>query len=222
MVAELGHPVPGVQTGTAEPGLIGGVEQTQIRQFVVGGAVYVLRLLVQDLRGHLVASQFVEQRQHLFQKAHLLRGLPIHGHLGGRFQQRPLEGQQLAAVIQRHVRDAAGDAQHPLAQPPKTQHLGMTAGGIAAGAAHVHLRLMGGVLRHQQDLLAALSKLRHPPQHGIRFSRFGTADQDRQHSDLPQFVFFHSITTPPPKTDPIAFFSPPCYNGFAMNSDIQE
>lgn len=50
MVAELGHPVPGVQTGTAEPGLIGGVEQTQIRQLVVGGAVYVLRLLVQDLR----------------------------------------------------------------------------------------------------------------------------------------------------------------------------
>ena len=110
MVAELGHPVPGVQTGTAEPGLIGGVEQTQIRQFVVGGTVYVLRLLVQDLRGHLVASQFVEQRQHLFQKAHLLRGLPIHGHLRGRFQQRPLEGQQLAAVVQRHIRDAAGDA----------------------------------------------------------------------------------------------------------------
>ena len=52
------------------------------------------------------------------------------------------------------------------------------------------LHLKGGVLRHQQDLLAALSKLRHPPQHGIRFSRFGTADQDRQHSDLPQFVFF--------------------------------
>ena len=222
MVAELGHPIPGVQTGTAEPGLIGGVEQTQIRQLVVGGAVYVLRLLVQDLRGHLVASQFVEQRQHLFQKAHLLRGLPVYGHLGGRFQQRPLERQQLAAVVQRHVRDAAGDAQHPLAQPPKTQHLGMTAGGIAAGAAHVHLRLMGGMLRHQQDLLAALPQFRHPPQHGIRFSRFGTADQDRQHSDLPQFVFSHSITTPPPKTDPIAFFSPPCYNGFAMNSDIQE
>ena len=34
--------------------------------------------------------------------------------------------------------------------------------------------------------------------------------------------FSYSITTPPPKTDPIAFFSPPCYNGFAMNSDIQE
>ncbi len=49
MVAELGHPVPGVQTGTAEPGLIGGVEQAQIRQLVMGGAVYVLRLLVQDL-----------------------------------------------------------------------------------------------------------------------------------------------------------------------------
>ena len=51
MVAELGHPVPCVQAGTAEPGLIGGVEQAQIRQFVVGGAVYVLRLPVQDLRG---------------------------------------------------------------------------------------------------------------------------------------------------------------------------
>ena len=47
MVAELGHPVPCVQAGTAEPGLIGGVEQAQIRQFVMGGTVYVLRLLVQ-------------------------------------------------------------------------------------------------------------------------------------------------------------------------------
>ena len=51
----------------------------------MGGTVHVLRLLVQGLRGHLVASQLVEQRQHLFQKAYLLRGLPVHGHLRGRF-----------------------------------------------------------------------------------------------------------------------------------------
>ena len=85
MVAELGHPIPGIQTGATEPRLIGSVEQAQIRQLVMGGTVHVLRLLVQGLRGHFVASQLVEQRQHLFQKAHLLRGLPVHGHLRGRF-----------------------------------------------------------------------------------------------------------------------------------------
>ena len=34
----------------------------------------------------------------------------------------------------------------------------MAAGGIAAGPAQIHLCLVGGVLRHQQDLTAAVSQ----------------------------------------------------------------
>ena len=156
----------------------------------MGSAANVLGLLVENFRRHLIAPQFVKEGQHLFQKAHLLGGFPVQRQLWGRFQQGPLKGQQLAAVVQRHIRNAAGDAQHPLSQAAEAQYLRVAAGGVAAGPAHIHLRLVGSVLRHQQDLAAGFPQLCHPPQHFVRFSRFGPADQDRQHSLLPQISVF--------------------------------
>ena len=72
----------------------------------------------------------------------------------------PVSADKLAAAVQRHLGRAAGDAQDPVPQPPKAQHLGMAAGGGAAGPAQVHLRLVGGVLRHQKNLLAPVPQLR--------------------------------------------------------------
>ena len=57
----------------------------------------------------------------------------------------------------------------------------MAAGGIPAEAAQVHLRLVGGMLRHQQDLLAGIPQFPDLAEHLFRFSRFGPAHQDRQH-----------------------------------------
>ena len=172
----------------------------------MGSPSDVLRLLIKDLRCHLIAPQLVKQGQHLFQKAHLLGRLPIHRQLRGRFQQRPLQSQQLAAVIQRHIGNSTCDAQHPLAETPEAQYLCMAAGRVAAGAADIHFRLMGGVFRHQQDLAATFPQLRHPPQHLIRFSRFGTADQNRQHSILPQSILFLSYHKAAAKYRPDCLF----------------
>ena len=61
MVAELGHPIPRIQTRTAEPRFVGGVKQAEIRQLVVGRPSDVLRLLIKDLRRHLIAPQLVKQ-----------------------------------------------------------------------------------------------------------------------------------------------------------------
>ena len=50
----------------------------------------------------------------------------------------------------------------PVTEPPEAQNLGMTAGRGTAYPAQIHLRLVGGMFRHQQNLLALI------PQSGNR------------------------------------------------------
>ena len=160
MIAQLGHPVPLVQARPAEPGLIGPVEQAQVQELVPGGPGHLPGFLVQGPGRHVIATQLVKEVQELAQKGGLPGGSSVHRQAWSHLQKRLLQRQQLAAAVQRHLGRAAGDAQDPVPQPPKAQHLGMAAGGGAAGPAQVHLRLVGGVLRHQKNLLAPVPQLR--------------------------------------------------------------
>ena len=64
-LAELGHPVPGIKAGAVQPGLIGAVQQAQVQQLVPGGALDFPGLALQQLWGHVVAAQLVEEVQQL-------------------------------------------------------------------------------------------------------------------------------------------------------------
>ena len=153
-LAELGHPVPGVKAGAVQPGLIGPVQQAQVQQLVPAGPLDLPGLAVQQLRGHVVAAQLVEEVQQLLEEGRLPGGAAVDLQQRRHLHQGLLQGQQLAAGVQRHLGGAAGEGQHPVAQAAEAEDLRMAAGGVPAEAAQVHLRLVGGVLRHQQDLPA--------------------------------------------------------------------
>ena len=101
--------------------------------------------------------------------------------------QREPHQQQLSSFIQRYVRQPTCPLQHAPGQPPKAEHLTVLAGVIAADPAKIQLRLMGGVLRHQQDLAAAVSQSADLPENIVGFSRFGAACQNGQHRVFPSF-----------------------------------
>ena len=191
-LAELGHPVPCVKAGAMEPGLISPVQQAQVQQLVSAGPLDLPGLGVQQLRGHIVAAQLVEEVQQLLEERRLPGGTAVDLQQRRRLHQGLLQRQQLAAGVQRHLGGAADGRQHPVAQAAEAQHLRVAAGGVPAEAAQVHLRLVGGVLRHQQDLPAIVSQLRDAAEHLFRFSRFGPAHQDRQHGGT-SFARFQKI-----------------------------
>ena len=180
-LAEPGHPVPGVKAGTVQPGLIRPVQQAQIQQLVPAGPLDLPGLALQQRRGHAVAAQLVKEVQQLLQKRRLLGGAAVDLQQRSHLPQGLLQRQQLAAGVQRHLGGAAGQGQHPVTQTAEAEDLRMAAGGIPAEAAQVHLRLVGGMLRHQQDLLAGIPQFPDLAEHLFRFSRFGPAHQDRQH-----------------------------------------
>jgi len=113
--------------------------------------------------------------QQLLEKGGLLGGTAVNRQLRSRLQQGLLQRQQLAACVQRHLGRAAGDGQHPLAQPAEAQHLRVAAGRGAAGPAQVHLRLVGGVLRHQENLVPAAGMGGDAAQHRRGFAGLGPA-----------------------------------------------
>ena len=165
--AELGHLIPGVQAGAAEPGLVGAEEKAQIPELGAGGAFDGLGGAVEGLRRHLIAAQLVKEVQELLQKGGLLGGTAVDRQLRGHFCQGLLKGQQLAAGVQSDVRTAAGDGEDPVRQAAKAQNFRVAAGGGAADAAEVHLRQVGGVLRHQQDLAAGIPQVRDAAKDGL-------------------------------------------------------
>ena len=155
MVAELGHPVPGVQTRD------GGAGPRRRRRADSGpSACPGWRRLcpapgwLQDLRRS--PRSFAARRT---APASVPESPPSARAAGIRSSGGPPPAAPAGASAACRRCPASRPPMPPvmlstrLAQPPKAQHLGMTAGGIAAGAAHVHLRLVGGMLRHQQDLL---------------------------------------------------------------------
>ena len=95
----------------------------------------LLRLLVKQLRRHLVTAQFIKQIQQLLQKGGFLGRTAVHLQFRRYFQQGFLQRQQLASGIQRHLRNPSGDVQHPITHAAETEHLRMTADGIAANTA---------------------------------------------------------------------------------------
>ena len=166
-IAQLLHPRPGIEPIAPQPCVVGAVDQRRRPQLLPGRAVHIRHLRHQLLRRHPVGIQLIGQRHQLPQKRRPLRGPCEHRQPPADLLQRPPHGQQLAAFVQRHIRQAAGLGQHPGSQVPEAQYLRVAAGRGAADAAEIQLRLVGGVLRHQQNLRALppllLQRLQHQP-----------------------------------------------------------
>ena len=62
-VTQLGHSVPGVQTGPPQAGLVSAVQQTQVEELVMGRPRDILGLSVQIIRRDFIAPQLVKQVQ---------------------------------------------------------------------------------------------------------------------------------------------------------------
>ena len=58
---KLGQLVPGIQTGTAEPLLVGRKQKAQIAKLGSGGALNGAGGFIEGLRGHFIAAQFIKK-----------------------------------------------------------------------------------------------------------------------------------------------------------------
>ncbi len=179
-VAQLLHPRPGIPPAAVEPGVIGAEQQRRGAQLLPRRAGDGLYLLHQLLRRDTVGVQLVRQRHQLPQERRTLGRSGEHRQVRRHLLQGAPHGQYFPAVVQRHLRQAAGLRQHPRSQTLKAQHLPVTAGGIAQRPAEIQLRLVGGVLRHQQHLSAPLPPRRHRLQHPPALARTGPAGDDPQ------------------------------------------
>ena len=184
IVTQLGHSVPGIKTGPMQPRFIGTVQQRKVMYFLPCGAFYLRRRFCQTGRRYFVNAQFIEQIQHLLQKRCLSGWALVYRQFRCYFAQSLLQRQQLTAAIQRHLRKTPGNTQHPVTETAEAQHFRMAADRRPAEPAKVHLNQMGCMLRHQQNLTAAVTQSRDFPQDPIRFSRLGTANQQLQHGNL--------------------------------------
>ena len=101
------------------------------------------------------------------QKGGFLGGTPVHLHDRNHGAQGLLQQEQLASGVQGHPGKTAGNGQHPVTEPPEAEHFGVAAGSIPTNAAQVDLRLVGCMLRHQQDLLAGIPQVRDAVEYGI-------------------------------------------------------
>ena len=193
-IAQLLHPRPGIEPVAPQPCVVGAVDQRRRPQLFPGRAVHIRHLRHQLLRRHPVGIQLIGQRHQLPQKRRPLRGPCEHRQPPADLLQRPPHGQQLAAVVQRHVRQTAHLPQHPRGQVPEAQHLRVPAGGGAASAAQIQLRLMGCVLRHQQHLRPLPPPLFDGLQHQPALTGPGPAHPNLQfHAASLRASFFRGI-----------------------------
>ena len=192
VVAELAHPVPGVQARPLQPRLIGPVEEAQVPELFPGGAGQFLPPAAQILRRDGKALELVKEVQHPREESRLPGGTAVELQLRRHLAQGLLQRQELAPLVQRDIGQSPGDGEHPGPQPPEAQDLGVAAGGVAAGAAEVHLRRVGGMLRHQQHLPGGIPQCCDPSQHPLRLSALRPAHKDRQHGE-PPFRFSRPI-----------------------------
>ena len=180
-VVQLLHAGAHIRVSTAQAGIIGCVDHGHIPQLIAHGPLHIRHMAVQRFRRDLVGIQLIGQCGQLVKKRRPLRGPPEHSQPGMQLLQAAAHGQQFAAVIQRHIGQSACLGQHTGGQTLKTEHLRTAAGGGAAGAAQVQLRLMGGMLRHQQYLGPLFPAAGNGFQHARRLSAARAAYPDGQH-----------------------------------------
>ena len=176
-VAQLLHAGAGVEPLPPQVGIVGAVDQRRGPQLIPSRALHVRHLRQQHLRRHLIGVQLIGQRHQLPQKRRSLGGPRKHRQSAAHLLQRPPHGQQLAASVQRHVRQSAGLGHYTGGQISEAQHLRIAAGCGSQRTAQIQLRLMGGVLRYQQDL-RTLPPLLHCLQHPAALARTGAAHPD--------------------------------------------
>ena len=140
-----------------------------------------LRLLFHLLHGHPAALQFIHQIQKGLEKGRLPGGTTVHRQTAGHVHHGPLHHEELPAPVQGHGLQSPGLCQHPAGQPGEGEHLGVSGCLIPQKAAEVHLRRVGGLVRHQENLLPCRTVLRHQIQHHPGFSCVGPASDQPQH-----------------------------------------
>ena len=175
-VRQLLHPGAVVKALGVEPGVVGGVQQRHIPQLVPRRPLQIRHPGHQRVRGDGVGAELVKELHELLQKGGAPRGSGEHRQRGGKLLQTPAQGENLAAVIQREVGKAPGLRQHPGGKGAEGQHLRVPPGGVPQGAAQVHFRLMGGMLRHQQQLAAVAAVLGDGVHAAAGLPRPGPAD----------------------------------------------
>ena len=190
MIAELLHTGAGIHGFIVQLGIVGGIEQGDRAQLIAHCALHIRHLLIQFFRSNLIGVKFIRQIRQLAQKSRTLGGLAEHLQLAVYLLQGKAHGQQLAAVIQRKVRQAACLRQHTVGQSAKAQHLRIPRGRFAQGTAKIHLRFVGGVLRHQKHLSAPGALCLDAFQHFLRFAGPCPSDPDLQHGSLLLYRLF--------------------------------
>ena len=194
-VAKLLHPGAGIYPLSVEARIVSTVDQRRRAQLFPCRAVHIGYLLHQCRRRHPVGVQLIRQRHQLPQKRRPLGGTGKYRQPSADLLQRPPHGQQLAASVQRHVRQSAGLGQYTGGQISEAQHLRIAAGCGSQRTAQIQLRLVGGVLRYQQDL-RPLPPLLHCLQHPAALARTGAAHPDLQFHPA-SLVSRDLLVTPP-------------------------
>ena len=166
VIRQLCHQIPAVLPVLVQPGLIGGVDKGQVPELLPRNSLQIRIQLPQLLRRHPVSLHFIKECHQLSQEGSFPGGPGIEGKLGQHLLKGQLHHQQLPAGIQSGIRKAAGEGQYPVGQKPEAENLAVAGGGGAAGPAQVYLRLVGSMLRHQQQLKTAIPQppdlLQHP------------------------------------------------------------
>ena len=193
---QLGHQVAAVAAVVTELRQIGGVDDAQFPDLVGAHALQCLAGIPQLLRQHTAAFQLIAQL-HQFREEWSFSGgagIDLQG-LDGLLQGK-LHHQQLAASIQRAVRQTAHLGEHAVGQKAETQHLRMAGSPVSADPGQIHLRQMGGMLRHQQNLLTGIPQFADLLQHSGGFSCIRSAHPNLQHGLLLSTVGgFHLLET---------------------------
>ena len=174
LLPQPGHQVPAVLALPLQAVEVRGVDQAQVPDLLPGEPAQAAPNLPQPLRLHPADLELVAQRHQLRQEGRLPGGAGVDRQGGQGLLEGPLHHQQLAPGVQCPVRRAAGPRQHPAGQQPEAQHLPVAGGGVTAYPAQIQLRLVGGVLRHQQQLSdAAVTQVPDLLQHPERLAGVG-------------------------------------------------
>ena len=184
-IPELLHPGAGIPSAGPKAGVVGGIQQRHVPQLVPLLPRGLLHPGIELLGRDLVGVQLVHQRHQLLQKSRPAGGIIEHPQAAAHLLQRHAHGEKLAPAIQGEVRQAAHLTQHPAGQVAQAQHLRIAAGRVPQGMAERHLRLMGHMLRHDQDLAAPGTIFLHSLQDPGRLSGAGPADPQMQHGLTP-------------------------------------
>ena len=174
-----------ITTRRVELAEINAVDQRKVAQLIAALPFDLLHALRKLLGRNSVSLQFLHHGEQTLQECRALRRPLIDPERRCKLCEGTLKRQELASIVERHVRAAAADAQHTRSKQLECQGLGMARGGIAANPAKIHFRYMRSMLRHEQNLLRGIPQRGDPLQHTPGFTRARASHQYVQQATFP-------------------------------------